>query len=181
MQHRIKEEMKRENSSAEEARYLLKKDDDERRKWGMSLYGMDTSNSNLYDLVLRIDIMTIDDVVGILERITKEGRFDATPESTAAIKKEALLANIHAKIVSSAPRARVSIKDGIVTLGNLDGILKNDASFREKSFIAMKERMQSRENTIVFVSHQAGQIRNFCDRAVWIEEGVVKREGQVPA
>lgn len=133
MGDRIKEEMKRENSSAEEARYLLKKDDDERRKWGMSLYGMDTSNSNLYDLVLRIDIMTIDDVVGILERITKEGRFDATPESTATIKREALIANIHAKIVSSAPRARVSIKEGIVTLANLDGILKTDAAYREKT------------------------------------------------
>ena len=31
MEDRIKEEMKRENSSAEEARYQLKKDDDERR------------------------------------------------------------------------------------------------------------------------------------------------------
>ena len=39
MEDRIKEEMKRENCSAEEARYLLKKDDDERRKWGLSLYG----------------------------------------------------------------------------------------------------------------------------------------------
>ncbi len=133
MGDRIKEEMKRENSSAEEARYLLKKDDDERRKFGMSLYGLDTLNSNLYDLVLRIDIMTIDDVVGILEKITKEGRFDATPESTATIKREALRANIHAKIVSLAPRARVDIKDGIVTLGNLDGILKNDADFRKKT------------------------------------------------
>lgn len=133
MEDRIKEEMKRENSSAEEARYLLKKDDDERRKWGLSLYGMDTSNSNLYDLVLRIDIMTIDDVVGILERIIKEGRFDATPESTAAIKKEALRASIHAKIVSQAPRAQVNIKGRVVTLSNLDGSLTNDTDFREKT------------------------------------------------
>lgn len=131
MGDRIKEEMKRENSSAEEARYLLKKDDDERRKWAMSLYGMDTSNSSLYDLVLRIDIMTIDDVVGILEKITKEGRFDATAESTEIIKKQALLANIHANIVSVSPRATVDIKDGIVTLRNLDSTLKYDEDFRQ--------------------------------------------------
>lgn len=133
MEDRIKEEMKRENSSAEEARYLLKKDDDERRKWGMSLYGLDTLNSNLYDLVLRIDIMTIDDVVGILENIVKEGRFDATPESTATIKRQALLANIHAKIVSQSPHATVDIKDGVVTIGNLEGTLKYDKDIRQKT------------------------------------------------
>lgn len=133
MEDRIKEEMKRENSSAEEARYLLKKDDDERRKWGMSLYGMDPLNSNLYDLVLRIDIMTIDDVVGILEKIVKEGRFDATPESTATIKKQALIANIHATIVSQSPHAMVNVKDDVVTLGNLDGTLKYDEDFRHKT------------------------------------------------
>lgn len=133
MEDRIKEEMKRENSSAEEARYLLKKDDDERRKWAMSLYGMDTSNSNLYDLVLRIDIMTINDVVGILEKITKKGRFDATPESTEMIKKQALLANIHAQIVSQSPRATVTIDKGVVTLANLDSSLKYDEAFRKKT------------------------------------------------
>jgi len=133
MGDRIKEEMKRENSSAEEARYLLKKDDDERRKWGMSLYGVDTSNSNLYDLVLRIDIMTIDDVVGILEKIVKDGLFDATPESTATIKRQALLANIHAKVVSQSPHAKVDIKDGVVTLSNLASTLRYDEDLRKKT------------------------------------------------
>jgi cytidylate kinase len=34
LEDRVKEELKREGISAEEARYILKKDDDERRKWG---------------------------------------------------------------------------------------------------------------------------------------------------
>jgi cytidylate kinase len=133
MDDRIKEEMKRENSSAEEARYLLKKDDDERRKWSLSLYGKDPWNCSLYDLVLSIDTMTVDDVVGILEGVVKQGRFDATPESKAKLKEKALLANVHAKIVNMAPRASVSIKDGVVTLANLDGGLKNDEEIRRKT------------------------------------------------
>ena len=133
MEDRIKEEMKRENCSAEEARYLLKKDDDERRKWAMSLHGKDTANCNLYDLVLRIDIMTVDDVVEILEGVINQGRFNATPESTAILQEQALLANIHAQIVNISPRARVSIKDGVVTLRNLDGGLTNDADLRQKT------------------------------------------------
>lgn len=133
MEDRIREEMKRENSSAEEARYILKKDDDERRKWSMSLYGKDTWNCSLYDLVLSIDIMTVDNVVDILYGVVKGGRFDATPESTAMLKEKALLANIHAKIVNYSPRATVAIKEGVVTLGNLEGSLQNDKSLREKT------------------------------------------------
>jgi len=41
LEYRVKEEMKRENIPAEEARYILRKDDDERRKWGLQLYGRD--------------------------------------------------------------------------------------------------------------------------------------------
>lgn len=133
MEDRIKEEMKRENCSAEEARYLLKKDDDERRKWGMSLYGKDTWNCSLYDLVLNIDILEVDKVVEILQGVVEDGRFNATPESTELLKKNALLASIHAKIVNDAPRATVDIKDGVVTLGNLEGRLQNDQNHREKT------------------------------------------------
>ncbi len=132
MEDRIKEEMKRENSSAEEARYLLKKDDDERRKWGLSLYGKDTWNCSLYDLVLCIDTMTVEDVVNILEGVIKEGRFDATPDSQAKLKEQALVANVHATIVNVSPNATVAIKNGVVILSHLDGGLKNDKEVRQK-------------------------------------------------
>lgn len=133
MEDRIREEMKRENCSAEEARYRLKKDDDERRKWGLSLYGKDTWNCSLYDLVLNIDILKVEKVVDILKDVVEDGRFNATPESTKLLKKKAMLAGIHAKIVNDSPRATVDIEDGVVTLGNLDGRLQNDQDFRQKT------------------------------------------------
>ena len=133
MKDRIKEEMKREQCSAEEARYQLKKDDDERRKWGLSLYGKDTWNCSLYDLVLNIDILEVNKVVDILQGVVEDGRFNATPESTELLKEKALLASIHAKIVNDAPRATVAIKDGVVTLGHLDGRLQNDRDLRQKT------------------------------------------------
>jgi cytidylate kinase len=133
MEDRIKEEMKRENSSEEEARYLLKKDDDERRKWGLSLYGKDTWNCSLYDLVLNIDILKVEKVVDILEDVVKSGLYDATPESSEILKKQALLASIHAIIVNDSPRATVSLNDDVVTLGNLEGRMQNDKDVRAKT------------------------------------------------
>jgi len=133
MEVRIKEEMRREKCSAEEARYRLKKDDDERRKWGLSLYGRDTWNCSLYDLVLNVDIIEVDKAVDILHGVVEDGRFNATPESTALLKKKALLASIHAIIVNDSPKATVDIKDGVVTLGNIEGRLQNDTDHRNKT------------------------------------------------
>lgn len=145
MEDRIKEEMKRENCSAEEARYLLKKDDDERRKWGLSLYGHDTWNCSLYDMVMHIDIMSVEDVITVLEKVVKSGRFDATPESKAILKKKALLADIHAKIVNFAPKATVDIEDGIVTIGNVEGKLAYDENLRQKTMERLLKREEIKE------------------------------------
>ena len=77
--------------------------------------------------------MTIDDVVNILEGVTRQGRFDAPPESTAILKEQALLASIHAKIVNTSPKATVEFKGGVAYLGNLEGGLKNDEDHRERT------------------------------------------------
>ncbi len=134
MEDRVKEEMKRENCSEEEARYLLKKDDDERHRWSLSLYGKDTWNCNLYDMVLHIDAMTVEDVVDVLVGVIEKGRFNATPQSIELLKTQALLANIHAKIVNYSPQAVVDMSDDrVVTLSNLHGGLKHDGELRKKT------------------------------------------------
>ena len=53
-----------------------------------------------------------------------------------------------------------------------------DEEFRAKSTQAMRERIRS-DKTIVLVSHSPGTIRELCDRAVWIEEGVTRAVGEV--
>jgi lipopolysaccharide transport system ATP-binding protein len=51
-----------------------------------------------------------------------------------------------------------------------------DAEFRVKSTAAMREKIRSNK-TIVLVSHSEPTIRQLCDRAVWIEDGVTLAEG----
>jgi cytidylate kinase len=145
LEDRVKEEMKRENCTAEEARYQLKKDDEERRKWSRHLYGKDTLNCSLYDLVLHIDTLNVDDVVEILHDVVSKGKFDATPESTTALKLKTLLANIHAKIVNASPRATLEYHDGVVTIGHLEGSLKNDKDFRQRTAKELAEEFDLKE------------------------------------
>jgi len=51
-----------------------------------------------------------------------------------------------------------------------------DAEFREKSERAMRQKIRS-NRTVVLVSHNPQTIRNLCDRAVWIEKGCTRLEG----
>jgi len=125
LEERIKEEMNRQNCSVDEARYALKKDDDERRKWGLHLYGKDTWDSRLYDLVLHIDTLTVDGALAILEQIINSNAFEATTDSLEKLKTRTLLANIQAKVVKVSPCTNVVIDDGVVLLENLEGDLKN--------------------------------------------------------
>jgi len=133
MEDRVKEEMKRENCSEEEARYMLKKDDDERRRWSLSLYGKDTLNCSLYDAVLHINSLTVGDVVDVLCGIIQKGRYKTSQASLEKLQERTLLANIHAKIVNYAPRATIENDNGVITLGNLEGALKNDGEQRRKT------------------------------------------------
>jgi len=114
IEDRIKEEMKRENTPEEEARYLLIKDDEERRKWGMYLYGIDTKDPELYDVVLKIDNLKVNDAVEILFDIAKRPCFQTTPESQIILKDVFLAAKAYSAIVNKFPKANVKCKDAVV-------------------------------------------------------------------
>jgi len=112
--YRIEEEMKRENISAEEARHILKKDDFERRRWGLQLYGQDTWDPTLYDLVVHIKTKTVDDAVGIVLHAARLDCFQTTPESQKRLNDLSLSANVKAALIDAYPTAEASADDGIV-------------------------------------------------------------------
>ena len=53
-----------------------------------------------------------------------------------------------------------------------------DSDFRRKSSAVMHDKIRS-DKTIVLVSHSVETIRQLCDRAVWIDNGVTQAEGEV--
>ena len=52
-----------------------------------------------------------------------------------------------------------------------------DADFQEKSRKRMMELM-SGGTTVLFVSHSLQQIREMCDRVVWLEHGELQMVGK---
>ena len=113
LESRVKEEMKREKISAQQARAILKKDDDERRQWSRDLYGIDTWDPGQYDMVLNIAALTVDDAVDIIVNTIKFSRFQSTPASQKKIENLALAARVHSSLFEY-PNAKVSAREGAV-------------------------------------------------------------------
>ena len=113
LESRVKEEMKRENISARQARSILKKDDDERRNWSLYLYGIDTWNPYQYDMVLNIAALSVDDAVDIIVNTIHFPLFQTTPASQKKIENLALAAKVHSSLFEYQ-NAKVNAREGAV-------------------------------------------------------------------
>lgn len=59
----------------------------------------------------------------------------------------------------------------------IDEILAvGDNSFQTKCFNKLKS-LKDQGTTIVIVSHALGQVEKLCDRAIWIDEGLIRKDG----
>jgi len=114
LEDRIKEVMRREHISESEACDILNKDDVNRRKWGMYLYGIDTNDPSLYDIVLHIDNLKVDDAVETLFDIAKRPCFQTTRESQVIIDDYYLATKAQEALSDGFPSAEVNCKKGIV-------------------------------------------------------------------
>jgi len=88
------------------------------------------------------------------------------------------------KTYSSGMRARLGFTTALMTHVDIllvDEVLSvGDAEFKAKARHAMKERVRVHQ-TVVFVSHSSGQIKELCDRAIWLDRGRIMREGDTAA
>ena len=108
--------MDRDKVSRREALHFLKKIDDQRRKWSRSLYGIDTGDLSLYDLVLNVDRLTADDAVDVICDTVKQPAFQTTPESQKAMDDLLLACEVKAVLIEIKPDLEVTADDGIVTV-----------------------------------------------------------------
>lgn len=64
--------------------------------------------------------------------------------------------------------ADILLVDEILSVG--------DQHFQEKCIAKMKE-LKEQGKTMVFVTHSLGTVKDFCNRAIWLNQGVIKMDG----
>jgi cytidylate kinase len=85
LEARVADEVKREGISADKAREIITRDDEERRKWALYLYGADAWDATLYDLVIHLKTISVDDAVSLITHVLELPGFQTTPQSQEAI------------------------------------------------------------------------------------------------
>ena len=80
IEDRIQEVVRRDGVSEDEARERIAKADEERRKWSQHLYHVDPRDVSLYDIVVQIRPMTVDDAVGAIKLAAQLPAFQTTSE-----------------------------------------------------------------------------------------------------
>lgn len=113
MEDRVRLEMERKGIDADEARRILEKDDEERRKWSQRLYGIDTADPGLYDLVVHIKQLTVDDTVDMICDCVSKEQFKTTPESQRMIEDLALSAAIEKALIDVGADVTVCVDNQI--------------------------------------------------------------------
>ena len=66
--------------------------------------------------------------------------------------------------------AEILLIDEILSVG--------DQHFQEKCFQKIEE-LKREGKTIVFVSHSMSTVKRFCNRAIWLHDGVIKEDGNL--
>jgi cytidylate kinase len=127
LEDRVKLEVEREGISKEEALRIIQKDDEERRKWSQHLYGIDTWDTSLYDLIIHIHKLTAKDAVDMICSAARLERFRATPESQKAIEDLAMAAQVKANLMEVKSDIQVYAHEGSVLVKTEAPVLRAEA------------------------------------------------------
>jgi len=114
LEDRVQTEMARVGIDEDTARSILKKDDRERRRWALALYGIDTGDCRLYDLVTHVRKLTEEDVVDLICDAVHLKQFETTPESRRGLADLLTAARAKSAVVSKWPHAETDCEDGQV-------------------------------------------------------------------
>lgn len=103
----------KQNISREKALTVIESEDQNRINWTRYLYKMDINDPWLYDIVIKIGLLTIDDACEIICRAAKSESYQTSPEFKQAIVDLAITKHVEASL-QSVCEADVFVKNGEV-------------------------------------------------------------------
>ena len=105
----------------------------------MYLYGIDTKDSALYDIVLHIDNLGVDDAVEILADMAKRPCFQTTRESKMIIDDYYVTAKAQEILFDRFPSAQVKCNNGVCFV-TIETILSQEQEIINKVIDLLKEK-----------------------------------------
>lgn len=149
IEDRVREEMIREKIPTDEARMVLVNDDAERRKWSHQLFGQDPWNAQLYDMILHIGNISVDEAVDIILHTVQQPCFRSTDERRRMLADEALAAQVEAALVYAFPKVMIEAGKGEVHV-NVRGNQSDEKNITEK-VMRLAEKVEGVKSVQVYI------------------------------
>jgi cytidylate kinase len=135
LEDRIALKMEQEHVSEKEARKSILHDDEQRRKWVKMVYDKDVTDPSLYDLVINIGQITVDQAADIIAGTVKSKKFQPMTYSINLMKSIELSHRVRAHLIDIDPDIRVRSENG-----NVHVYTKASGRAKKKNIESITER-----------------------------------------
>lgn len=133
MKNRIKIYMSQTGCNNIDAVKEIEKIDKARHKWAQSLYGIDIGDATLYDLVINLSNISMDEAVDIACNLAQSKSFQSTPESHLELENLYLASQVKIALFDNWPEVEVMAKEGAVRIQLIDDNLFEDEDQRHET------------------------------------------------
>ncbi len=128
---RVQVVMERDSAGEKEALHILQQDDEQRRRWSHYLYGIDTTDPSLYDLMLCIEKISVDGAVDIICSAVGAQSFQTTAQSQKAMDDLVLACEVKGHLIEMKPDVVVEADSGVILVKTAAPMPRQDAVNRE--------------------------------------------------
>jgi cytidylate kinase len=125
--------------SRSEAMAHIQKMDQDRRKWTQYLYGVDWGDPSLYDIVLNLEYISVEESCDIIAGITKDRCFELTPECRRMLDDFAVASRVRANLALSPATEDLEV-EVIAQAGSvrIKGKLSSPQQIKEVEHVVLK-------------------------------------------
>jgi hypothetical protein len=123
MEHRIREAQDRMKFTREQAVAHIEKVDEQRGKWTQYLYGVDWEDPSLYDLIINLQHINIDQACRFVCGMVKEGGFEFSAKSQAAMNDFLIATQVRAALAKDPLTSNLEVE---VVSHNGEVLIKGD-------------------------------------------------------
>ncbi len=125
LENRVMRKMREDGIAHHEAQSLILADDAQRKKWTRQIYGVDPADNTLYDMVICIDKLSVDDAAQFICGAASSTAFRSTEACLRKARDLSLACNVKAALVTEFPEVGITCEYGNMLLYTTDKIAHN--------------------------------------------------------
>lgn len=110
MEYRIQAAIACHGDTRDQARYRIKRLDKQSSNWSRFLYGVDSQDTSLYDVILHLEQLSIDGAVDTLARMTELEEFKPSVSSLQALDNLLLGSRVWAELAKNQQTHKANIR-----------------------------------------------------------------------